>query len=338
MTHDDPLPVQMLAPWVDDNAHFQNEMDDREDRLADILKLRGKLDIALAKPAERCLLDAVDAAQLLVECGDQVSILVQSARVCDDGATEFGSPQRVTGINGHEFVLAAMPMRIVSECCLLANSTTPTIADLSYWSFLMDMNQIIMRAQNTEVDAIKGAMKLLIGDGIFLKLIENPNIIPMTKTSQSDTLLKGVSDRHVLTMILKPDEYVLPRLLVNSTVGSFAMARAEKQGFDDGELTLLREYYQKRLGVVFYKPHEWSRAFRIEGHIDDLRNESWLMALLAAIKHHTIDRMIQEPWPQFMVDYTVRRISGLAPLYGKQNWHRHPDANYVEARTNARRS
>jgi hypothetical protein len=330
----DPLPVQLLAPWIEDNEKFQHELSARNDRLSDVLRLRDKLDIRIASPSPRCTLDAVDASQCEVEFGDQLSILVQGARVRDDGATEFGAPRRLTGINGHETSLAAMPIRLAEECRLLAASNTPTIADLSYWSLLMDVNRVIARHDQSSNAAIKQATKILIDDRMFISVIENPHIIPMSKTSEADTLCPGISDRQSYTMILRGGEYVAPRLLPGATGASF---KVERRGFTDSERQLLEGYYTQRLGALYYKPYDWSRAFRVEGHIDKLRSEPSLISLLAAIRHHTIDRTIQEPWPQFMADYTVRRIAGIARLYGKDNWHRHPDANYIEARTNISR-
>jgi hypothetical protein len=326
----DPLPVQLLGPWIEDNEKFQHSLNQRSARLADLSHLRNRLAIRIAQPAERCLLGAVDASQLQIEFGDQLSILVQGARIRDDGTGEFGKPWRITGINGHAFALAAMPMRIAEECRLLASSKEPTIADMSYWSALMDVNQSIARADHTQTEAIKAALTVLLDDRMFISVIENPYVIPMTKLSESDTLFRGVSDRQVLTMILHSGEYLAPRSLTNATGTSF---KVERRGFTAGEQQLLQDYYDRRLGVVFYKPHDWSRAYRIEAHLDRLNDDAWLMPLLAAIKQHTIDRTIQEPWPQFMADFTVRRVAGVGRLYGQDNWHRHPEANYVQSRT-----
>lgn len=325
----DPLPVQLLAPWIADNENFQQHLTARSAALRDVDALRRKLTIRQACDAPRCLLDAVDACQVPVEFGDQLSILVQGARIHDDGSADFSAPCRTTGINGHAFRMAGMPMRLAEEARLLAASITPTIADMSYWSVLMDVNQAIGRAEDGNNAETKKAVNLLVDDGLFKAMIINPNVIPMSKLSESDTLFPGVSDRQILTMILQPGEYTAPRLLSASGT-SF---KIERRGFMSGEQSLLQDIYDKHLSVLFYKPHAWTRAFRIEAHANRVSDESWLMPLLAAIKHHTIDRAIYEPWPQFLVDYTVRRVAGVAPLYGEQNWHRHPGMNYVQART-----
>jgi hypothetical protein len=58
------------------------------------------------------------------------------------------------------------------------------------------------------------------------------------------------------------------------------------------------------------------------------------MALLAAISIHTeTSRRIVEPFPQFMADYTAKRLSAVGKLYGQLNWHQFPEANYLHPRT-----
>jgi hypothetical protein len=46
--------------------------------------------------------------------------------------------------------------------------------------------------------------------------------------------------------------------------------------------------------------------------------------MLAAISKHTATRAIVDPWPQFMADYTAKRLSAIAELYGANNRHRLP--------------
>jgi hypothetical protein len=222
-------------------------------------------------------------------------------------------------------------MRVAAECRVLAAVTQPTIADTSYWSFLMEVNQAITREANSSVPALSAAVKSLVDDQTFINMIQNPNVVPMSKTSQSDTFLDGISDRQVLSQLLHPGEYLYPRSLVEGTTGAFGI---EKRRFKEFERNMLDSFFKKQLGVVFFKPHAWSRAFRIEGHLDHLRNEKWLMPLLAAITKHTaVNRMVVEPWPQFMADYTAKKVAGVARLYGPMNRHRHPEAHYMRTRT-----
>jgi hypothetical protein len=337
MSDDDhtPLPAALMAPWLEDNANFQREIIARSERLADVSSIRTKLEpnIRVAEPAEPCALGAIDAATVRVPLGDQISILLQVVRIDADGSTHLGSPERITGIDGHEFRLAEMPMRMAAECRELAVAKVPTIADTSYWSFLMEANQAITRRENNSaLPALEEAVKQLIDEGAFLAMIQNPMVVPMSKTSQSDGIIKGVSDRQILTQVLRPDEYLLARKLTDGTSGKFGI---EKRRFRIEERELLNDFYDRCLGVMFYKPHAWSRAFRIEGHLERLLDDhDWLMSLLSAIKAGTeTNRMVIEPWPQYMADYTAKRLSSVAKLYGDLNWHRHSESNYVWPRT-----
>jgi hypothetical protein len=330
-----PLPAALMAAWLDDNARFQRELVERDNRLGDLSDLRTQLEpnIRVTEPAESCALSAVDAACIRVPLGDQLSILVQVVRVDADGSTHLGPPERITGIDGNEFRLAEMPMRMAAECRELAAANNPTIADTSYWSFLMEANQAITRREsNSSLPALEEAVKGLIDDGTFVAMVQNPLVVPMSKTSQSDHYVKGVSDRHILTQVLRPDEYLLPTQLTAGTTGHFGI---EKRRFKSSERALLDEFYKRHLGVLFYKPHPWSRAFRVEGHLERLLDHHWLMALLSAIKAGTaINRLVVEPWPQYMADYTAKRLSAVAKLYGNLNWHRFgEDSNYPWPRT-----
>jgi hypothetical protein len=333
LSRDQPLPARLMAPWLDDNARFQEELALRSISKDVLISLRDRLrdQIRMVESADPCLLGAVDAASVATPFGDQLSILVQAIRIDDDGTPTLSAPERATGIDGHELRLVEMPMRIAAECRELAKATTPTIADTSYWSFLMDVNHAIIRNASSSQPMLEAAVKYLVDDGAFLGMVQNANVVPMTKMSESDAFMKGVSDRRVLGEILVAGEYLAPRKLADGSTGTFQI---ERRRFKASERDLLDDYYKRVLGVVFYKPHPWTRAYRIEGHLERFENREWLMSLLAAIRAHTeTSRRIVEPFPQFMADYTAKRLSAVAKLYGQLNWHRHPEANYLPTRT-----
>jgi hypothetical protein len=331
---DGPLPAALMMPWLADNEAFQRELQSRDSRLRNLASIREQIEsrIRTAENAESCALGAVDAASALVGFGDLLSILLQMVHVAADGTPTIGLPQRVTGIDGQELRMAVTPMRVAAECEELAKARNPTIADTSYWSFLMEVNQAITRREhNSSLSVFEDCVHRLVDNGTFLAMVQNSCIVPMSKISQSDIYLPGVSDRHVLGRILVPGEFVSARPLTDGTTGSFGI---EKRRWKAWERDLLDDLYKNSLGVLFYRPHPWTRAFRIEGHLDRLRDDAWLMPLLAAIKAHTaVAREVIEPWPQFMADYIAKRISAVAELYGECNWHRSPDSNYLHHRT-----
>jgi hypothetical protein len=331
--YNDPLPVQLLEPWLKDNEKFQQEMVDYSKRLGDknITELRAKLTIKSANiESTPSALSAIDAADLKEPFGDRISILVQAVKATGDGEIFLAEPRRVTGINGHEMKLTAMPMRVAEECKLLAVVKEPTIADLSFWSFLTDINQTIIRCQHLQSEQLKKSVRELVEDGTFVTMMQNPFVVSMTKTNESQTFLPGISDRQVLTLALRANEYTAPYSISENTNWAFGIV---EKGFTDAEKALLQRIYTRELVVIYYKPHAWSRAYRIEGRIEHLRDEQFTQSLLAAIALHTANRLIIEPWPQFLADFMATKIAGLSQLYGQNNWHRNPEINMMRNRT-----
>jgi hypothetical protein len=212
-------------------------------------------------------------------------------------------------------------MRVAEECGLLENSETITIADTSFWSLLMEVNQAITLRTHHPNDYLNSAIERLIDRGSFLNTITNPNIIAMSKHGEAHTLHPNISDREAWGRILDAGEYSAPEPIAAALQGSFGI---ERRGFTERERSQIQDTYEKHIGVIYYKPHDWSRAYRIETQINTLQSDGKLAPLLAAVFRHTLTRSIVEPWPQFLADYTAKQISSIAALYGRQNHHRAP--------------
>ena len=328
-----PIPERLMAPWIEDNQHFLLDLQHRLDLLDDAEALRTSLDIRMATPCEPSLLGAVDAAVLDVPIGDILSILIQALHVDAQGETTFGSPIRITGVHGHDLSLARTPLRLMAECALLELSTSPTIADTSFWSMLMEVNQAITRYENGGAGnpGIDRAYHTLVREGSFLRMLENSCVLAMSKSSQTVRLagLQArvhhldqalVSDRELLGQVLQPGEYLRPQALTEGTPGHFGV---EQRGFTASERRAIQEIYTQVLGVTYFKPHAFSRAFRVEARLSLLQDETWMMPLLAAISQHTAERSV-EPWPQFLADWTTKRLDAMAKLYGNLNFPRTP--------------
>lgn len=325
-----PIPARLLQPWIEDNSVFIQGLAERRRCLESATELRKSLAIRQASSCDPVLLAAVDAAVIDVPIGDMVSVLIQVVHVADSGQTTFGHPIRATGVNGYDISLARMPLRVAAECQMLTASQSPTIADTSYWSVLMEVNQTITRYENGGANNVylSQAFHELIRAGRFLDMLRNEQVIAMSKTNQSCKYAQQfASDREMLGKALHPGEFLVPQGLASITTGNFGI---EKRGFTDSERDEVHNIYTQQLGVTFYKPHAWSRAYRIEGRLRLLNDDAWLMPLLSAIHHHTKTRTA-EPWPQFMTDWTSKRIQSLATLYGDLNFHRTPF--YDPART-----
>jgi hypothetical protein len=324
---DMPIPARILAPWIEDNAKFLREDLAQRRQLLDEMESQRKqlLDagrIRAAEEASPVALSAVDAAVADVPLGDMISILIQVVCIADDGSTTLGAPIRATGIDGYEMALTRTPMRVAAECDHLSAATSLTIADTSFWSLLMEVNQAINNQDKMKNKFLDDAVDQLVKKGLFIATILNPNVIAMSKVNQSCKIGgQLVSDRETLGRILKAGEFLVPEKLMETTDVKFGV---EKRMFTDAERKSIRRHFEDDVGVVFFKPHAWTRAFRIEAHLKLLRDDAWLMPVLAAVSKHTTTRTIVEPYPQFMADWTSKRIKAVAELYGELNFHRVP--------------
>jgi hypothetical protein len=327
-----PIPTRLLEPWIEDNRLFiGNDMAERRKMIERLDGHRQRLldegEIEAAPSVPPIPLAAVDAAVLDASVGDMVSTLVQVVWIGDDGATRLPPPVRFTGIDGLEMSLARTPVRVAAECAELAASEGVTIADTSFWSLLMEVNQAITRVENVSPDkgssrALKDAVTRLTEGRLFLDTLGNPNVIAMSKQNQSCKIgREHVSDREAYGQILRAGEYRRPQGLTESTKGHFGV---EKRRFTAADRETIKTHYSKRVGVTFYKPHAWSRAFRIEAHLDRMLDRAWLAGVLAGIAAHTTSRTGREPFPQYMADWTAKRLSAVAKLYGDLNFHRAP--------------
>ena len=215
------------------------------------------------------------------------------------------------------------------EVRLLSQSDKTTIADNSFWSFLMEVNQAITAFEQLEGDApaYKKVVDELVG-GTFLSMLQNRSVIAMPKLGVSESISKNVdlkqyffgpvSDREVCSQVLDAGEYFFPLPL--ASIGEFGI---EKRGFKDSERQEIRGIYKDDLYYTYFRPWEYKRAYRIEGRKDCLTDD-----LFASIKEATKYREIAEPEPQFLVDFNLRQLGAIVPLYGDYNRFRMPFLGY----------
>ena len=326
-----PIPARLIDPWILDNQLFISEDLPKRNRILDGLRSKrselvdGQSIIKFKNQDNRVPLAAVDAAKAEVLIGDLVSILVQAVLIEDDGRSILGQFSRATGIHGHEMSMIGNPIRIASECEFLSKAKSITIADASFWSLLFDVNLGITLKTHTNNAFLRIAIDRLVIDELFLNTIRNKNIIAMSKQGEAHTLDPQVSDREAYGRILDAGEYTRPHsIMAGLEIGRTNVRGGfmDQRGFSDSDFDEIDNIYRKQLGVIYFKPHTWSRAFRIEAYLDTLNNASKLLPILSAIHHHTKIRTIVEPWPQFMADFTSKQLSCIASLYGEMNRHR----------------
>jgi hypothetical protein len=341
-----PIPSRLVTPWIEDNKKFiEHDLRRRNEALARLRSQRGQFiangRILQADSTYKPIpLYAVDAAKIEQPIGDLITILIQTVCVGDNDDCVICNPVRHNGIHGHETSLAGNALRVAAECQLLKESKNFTIADLSFMTLLMEVNLCWSQAEHGSNDLSKLAADQLINQSWFLDTVRNHNVIGMSKFGEAKTIDKVVSDREVFDKILDAGEYSKPYSIVEglrlqqTQRGSTTSLAAV--GFADRERQEIKTIYEKLLQVTYYKPHSWSRAFRIEAYSEVFADRDRLMPLLSAIHEHTKVRDIVEPFPQFMADFTASTLtSAVAILYGEINRCR---TEFITPRTRRRHS
>jgi hypothetical protein len=115
-------------------------------------------------------------------------------------------------------------------------------------------------------------------------------------------------DRAILTTILSPGEFTKPiRLHESQTPWHLKLPSGNMdRSFDD----LLR-----KLQVLYYRPHSWTPAFRIEMAPAIAANGARIAVLLQGLKHQCATPGILDPYPLYMADRMVKHLSGAIPAF-----------------------
>jgi len=71
----------------------------------------------------------------------------------------------------------------------------------------------------------------------------------------------------------------------------------------------------KELQVIYYRPHKWTPAFRIELSSSIASNNARIATLLQGVKYQTATPGIFEPYPLFMADRMVKHLGMAIPAF-----------------------
>jgi len=119
-------------------------------------------------------------------------------------------------------------------------------------------------------------------------------------------------DKAMLTMILSPGEFTSPIPLER-----FNQPWHLALPFEDRKLERLRDEVISainRIHVMYYKPHKWTPAFRIEIASSIATNSSRIAILLQGLKYQSFTPEIMEPYPLYMADRMVKHFGRALPI------------------------
>ena len=120
-------------------------------------------------------------------------------------------------------------------------------------------------------------------------------------------------DRAILTMVLSPGEFTWPIPLEEPLQPwhlSLPYGDKELERSKDEVIASIR-----RLHVLYYKPHNWTPALRIEMASSIAANTSRIAVLLQGLKYQCGTPGILEPYPLYIADRMVKHLGGAIPAF-----------------------
>jgi hypothetical protein len=123
---------------------------------------------------------------------------------------------------------------------------------------------------------------------------------------------ENYDDRAILTLILDPGEFTRPKLFTSEEGWHVRLP------YEDNELRVLMQQVIsgiKNLSVIYYKPHPWCPALRIEMPSATAGDETKLNSILINIKNQCQTPSIMEPFPLYMADRIAKHMAPAIPAY-----------------------
>jgi len=124
-------------------------------------------------------------------------------------------------------------------------------------------------------------------------------------------------DRALLTMLLEPGEFTKATSLQSPDsewhINTNAIPEAERKEAGELEEEIAGEL--KNVVVIYYKPHVWMPALRLEVNQAVAHNPSRLAILLHGVKHQCGTAAILEPFPLYMADRMVKSLARAVPAF-----------------------
>jgi hypothetical protein len=124
-------------------------------------------------------------------------------------------------------------------------------------------------------------------------------------------------DRGLLTIILKPGEFTKPIQIEKPESAWHINVKPIITG-DDTELHEVADDIVNAINkiyTVYYKPHPWLPALRVEMGQNIARNPNRLSIVLQGIKHQCATGAMLEPYPLYLADRTVKALGKSIPAF-----------------------
>jgi hypothetical protein len=124
-------------------------------------------------------------------------------------------------------------------------------------------------------------------------------------------------DRGLLSLLLQPGEFTAEKPLEPPN----SAWHIATEPIPVAQRTKAKELEEKiaaglqKVTVIYYKPHAWTPALRLEVSHGVAQNRSRLGSLLHGVKHQCGSAAILEPFPLYMADRMVKSLSRAVPAF-----------------------
>jgi hypothetical protein len=132
-------------------------------------------------------------------------------------------------------------------------------------------------------------------------------------------------DRTAMTMLLEPGEYTTPLQVGQTPRSRYNWEKLHiviaYKGYPERENarrafeSALKCATDRQIHFTYYKPHEWSPAYRVELKREAVEDREQLSKVLTAIRDQVVTPEIREPYPQYLADMMAKSVgSGMTAL------------------------
>lgn len=230
------------------------------------------------------------------------------------------------GMNNRDFalgVMSALELKILSgaphEVVILDGSHITPVLSLNRMLMFDDASFALLAAELVTEHAVTSCLSTAL---------RRPEIVALVKYDGShelaDTWLRDFAcpcdDRTAMTMLLAGGEYTEP-VRVGQTWKSadnwqhahvrIAFKDYPRKTETEEEFKEALSYLnQRQIFFTYYKPHEWSPAYRIELKQEAVEDETRLARVLTAVREQVISPEVREPYPQYLADIMAKSVGG----------------------------
>lgn len=122
-------------------------------------------------------------------------------------------------------------------------------------------------------------------------------------------------DRSLLTLLLRPGEFTKPQPMADS---DFHLNIMEAGGSDTEEMKAVADEIVstlKTVHVVYYRPHGFIPAMRVEIEAAVAKNPNRLAMVLRGLKEQSVVASMLEPYPLYMADRMAKSLAAAIPAF-----------------------